>query len=207
MNVWLVIILLLGLSLRVLGMLRPIAYDEAYTFLHFVKQPLNICLADYHVPNNHLLNSLMAHFSVIIFGNTILGLRLPVFLFGSGLIYMTYLLWNRLTNQWTALLAAAMVAASYPLISYSVDARGYIIKTFFFISAFYVASYLSEITEKKYWISFSFLIALAFYAVPTMLYGFGMIYLWIVLCSFKEVCRPERKYILKRVGLFCLTHT
>lgn len=205
-NLGLTIVLLLGLSLRALAMLRPIAYDEAYTFLHFVKQPLNIGLADYHVPNNHLLNTLLAHFSVMIFGNTTWGLRLPVFFFGGGLIYITYLLWNRLANQGTALLAAAMVAVSHPLISYSADARGYIINTFFFISAFYIASYLLEIDEKKYWIVFSIFIALSFYAVPTMLYGFGMIYLWIILCSFKENCKSERTKILKRVG-FSLVFT
>lgn len=67
-----------------------ITHDEAYTYLHYVKQSwLGIILyKPPHIPNNHILNTLLAKLSTGIFGVNTFNLRLPNLLF--ALLYFWY---------------------------------------------------------------------------------------------------------------------
>jgi hypothetical protein len=78
-------------TLVVLRALRlAITHDEAYTYIHYVKQSwLGILLyKPPHIPNNHILNTLLAKISVYLFGLSDFNLRLPNVLF--SLIYFRY---------------------------------------------------------------------------------------------------------------------
>jgi hypothetical protein len=68
----------------------PITHDEAYTYLHYVRQNwLGIILyKPPHIPNNHILNTLLAKLSVGLFGLSDFNLRLPNVL--ASLIYFRY---------------------------------------------------------------------------------------------------------------------
>ncbi len=67
-----------------------ITHDEAYTYLHYVKQNLLgiILYKPPHIPNNHILNTLLVKLSVGLFGLSELSLRLPNVLF--SLVYFWY---------------------------------------------------------------------------------------------------------------------
>lgn len=78
-------------SLVVMRALRvPLTHDEAYTYLHYVKQSwLGIILyKPPHIPNNHILNTLLMKLSVNIFGLSDWSLRLPNVL--MSLVYFRY---------------------------------------------------------------------------------------------------------------------
>lgn len=78
-------------SLVVMRALRvPLTHDEAYSYLHYVKQSwLGIILyKPPHIPNNHILNTLLMKLSVNIFGLSDWSLRLPNVL--MSLVYFRY---------------------------------------------------------------------------------------------------------------------
>ena len=57
-------ITLAGFVLRVLVIHRPIAYDEAYTFINFASRPFKHILADYSAPNNHIFHTILVGLGV-----------------------------------------------------------------------------------------------------------------------------------------------
>src|SRR5512139_1237710 len=61
-------ITLAGFVLRVLVINRPIAYDEAYTFLNFASKSFKYILADYSAPNNHILHTILVGVAYRMFG-------------------------------------------------------------------------------------------------------------------------------------------
>jgi hypothetical protein len=58
-----------GALLRLAFLFQPIRYDEANTFLGSASAPLYIGLSKYLNNNNHLLNTLLTHFSFLLFGD------------------------------------------------------------------------------------------------------------------------------------------
>src|SRR5687767_3647056 len=73
------VIMLIGLYLRSIDLNQPIAYDEAYTFIHFASRPFKHILADYSAPNNHIFHTILVGISYRLFGGEAWALRLPAF--------------------------------------------------------------------------------------------------------------------------------
>jgi hypothetical protein len=119
--------------LALLFLFQPMRYDEAYTFTHFASTPLYLALSNYSSTNNHLLNTLLVHFSYILFGNHPWALRLPTLIAGWLLVPGTYLVTRTFFGKHAALLAAALVASSSALILFSANARGYTLMALFFL--------------------------------------------------------------------------
>jgi len=106
---------------------QSIAFDEAYTFVHFVAPPLSAVFSPHPgIANNHLLNTLLARATTAAFGASPFTLRLPA-LAGAVLYLMGLRRLVRLAFGGTAiglLILAALVAN--PLIAdFMVAARGY----------------------------------------------------------------------------------
>ena len=99
--------------------------DEAYTYNEYASKPVLDGLSWYTLPNNHLLNTLLIHVATVVLGNEPWVVRLGALAAGLGLIPAIYALTRRLCGPPEGLLAAALVAASEPLIDYSTNARGY----------------------------------------------------------------------------------
>src|SRR3990167_2080251 len=76
---WLVLGLLLTMSLilRIIKLNQGMWYDEVVTLVHFVRPPLGEIITNYSVQNQHFLYSILAHLSILIFGESIWALRLP----------------------------------------------------------------------------------------------------------------------------------
>jgi len=193
----LIIILSIGIYERLILLHRPILYDESYTFIQYVNSSFWSGVSRYNLPNNHIFHTLLCHISTNVFGNGTLSLRLPVFIFGVALIPLTFIFWKRMSNTSTGLIAAGLVATSYRLIHYSTDARGYIIQTFFFLVALWLATEVLKKNSRRYWILLSIVIAFAFYTLPTNLYAFGIIYFWLLTSALTKRNRAERNQILK----------
>jgi len=92
----------------------------------------------------------------------------------------------------SGLLAAGLVAASSPLIDYSTNARGYILLCVITLLSICVAAHALRTRNWASWLLLGILAALGFYTIPIMLYPFGGIALWIVLCSLRSEAHDRR---------------
>src|SRR5215207_689694 len=62
------VITLIGFFLRIIDLNQYIAYDEAYTFIHFASRPFKHILADYSAPNNHIFHTILVGIAYRLFG-------------------------------------------------------------------------------------------------------------------------------------------
>lgn len=170
-----------GLLLRGLYINRPMLYDEAYTVVAFADRPLWKAISDYHLPNNHVLHTLLVHFSMRWFGFSAWAARLPAMLAGALCVPAGYLAARSLYNRTTALLAAAWIAFSPVLVDFSANARGYTLLCLFVLIGLGLADYVRRKPNLLAWLLLTVCMALGFATLPTMLYPFGIIYGWLGL--------------------------
>ncbi|RME87743.1 MAG: hypothetical protein D6770_08640 [Anaerolineae bacterium] len=178
---WITVVTLVGLGYRLFDILNPITYDEAYTYISFVRYSLWQTVSDYHLPNNHILLSVILNIWTRVFGAQRGALRTPTLLVGLLLISAVYLLAKRLYSTQTAFLASLLVAVFPTLIHFSVVARGYIFVATFTILLFILGDYVIDHKNRLAWTFISLLSALGFFAVPTMLFPFSALYIWLLL--------------------------
>lgn len=175
---------LLGFGLRLGYLFQTVRYDEAYTYIAFVGNPLRVGLSFFPVPNNHLLHTLLAHVSTTLFGNNVVALRLPAFIAGVLVVPIVYLAIRRIANKEAGLIAMALVAVSSNLISYSVQARGYMIQTLLLLLLIVVGKYLIDTNGTWGWVAFTAISVLGLYTIPTFLYFFPPVMIWAAVSRF-----------------------
>jgi 4-amino-4-deoxy-L-arabinose transferase-like glycosyltransferase len=173
--------------------------DEAETFLSYASRPLYVGLSWYPAPNNHLFYTLLLHFAWRMFGEQEWVIRLPALLGGTLLIPVTYWAARVLYDSHSALIAASIVAASSPLIAYSVAGRGYTLLCVFALLLLITGQYLLRHDSPPGWLVWTLVGALGFYTIPVMLYAVGMVAMWLVLSS-REV-EPDSRHRLSLVHL------
>lgn len=123
----------LAAAVRLPGMGYGLWVDEVATVTTFVQLPLAEILTSYLTPNNHILNSALAHVSIGVFGETAWAVRLPAFLFGLASVPALYLLARQALTRAEAVGAALILALSYHHAYFSQNARGYTGYIFFTI--------------------------------------------------------------------------
>ena len=180
----LVLIFLSGLGLRIYFLFQPLTLDEAGTYVQFASHPLSLGLSYYPVPGNHLLNTFFIHFSTRLFGSAEWAIWLPALIFGMLILPLTYVVVRRLLGKYPALFAFAFVAFAPAMVNYSVEARGYSLLTVIFLLLVWLSV---EMKEKGLnagrSIAFSLLSVLGFYTLPTMLYFWVALVLWLLLST------------------------
>jgi hypothetical protein len=177
----LLVILSVAFATRVMLLNRPIEYDEAYSFTQFARYPFRVIVSDYSAPNNHVFHTLLMRSAYLLLGAQPWQLRFPNFLIGLIIPLCAYLLGQRLYNKTTGFLAAGMLAALPNFILRSVSARGYTTVNLMFLLMFLLALYLLRYRNLFGWCMLAFFGAIGFYAVPTMLYPFCVVFLWMLL--------------------------
>ena len=120
---------LFGLLLRASMLEQPVSHDEAFTYLHYVKNPFWDAISVYDYPNNHIFYTVCAWITTRVFGLSVISLRLPAFVCGVATVPLVYLLGRRVADKTTGAIAAALSAGCYVLAEQSVDARGYSVQT------------------------------------------------------------------------------
>lgn len=174
--IWL--ILLSGATLRVAALNDLVTYDEAYTYTSFATQSWWGAISDYSLPNNHLLHTLLVKLSTSLLGNHPYTMRLPAFLAGIFVIYLTYQLGKHFYQNETALAAAALVAWLPAMVRYDTDARGYSLVNLFTLLAWLAAARALQTNQLRYWLLLSLALTLGMFTIPTMTLPAGGIYLW-----------------------------
>ena len=203
-------ITLLGLLLRLLDINKSIAYDEAYTFIHFASRPFRHILADYSAPNNHIFHTILVGIAYRLFGGQAWVLRLPAFIAGVVMVPAMYITARRFFSQYQGLAAAGLVAVIPLFINYSVNGRGYTMLVLFALLLANFAGILvvrhdrprsvAEWESKAALFAFTLTAALGFYTIPIFLYPMAGISLWVVVTYL--LTNEPRQDKLRRLGLF-----
>jgi len=184
---WLFIgILLLGIALRVLFINQPMRTDESLTYLQFASQSIFRVLADYAAPNNHIFHTTWVWLSTNLFGISEFAIRLPAFVAGIFVIPLTYIVTARLAKREIAIMTMGFVATAMPLIFYSTNARGYTLQTALLLGVIWSASMLIKQATWRTWAIFIILSALGFHTIPTMVYAWGGVMLWLLWVSLRD---------------------
>lgn len=204
------VIILIGLFLRIIDLNQSIAYDEAYTFIHFASRPFKHILADYSAPNNHIFHTILVGMAYRLFGGQPWVLRLPAFIAGILIIPAMYIAARRFFSQYQSLVAAGLVAIIPLFINYSVNGRGYTLLVLFALLLANFAGILvichhsprreAEQGSKPALIAFILTAALGFYTIPIFLYPMAGISLWVVFTYL--ISQEPWQAKLRRLGVF-----
>ena len=180
-------ILLWAVGLRLFFVHEPLRNDEAYTYMHYASRPLFIALT-YYTANNHLFNTLLIHWATSLFGVSLIAIRLPAMLAGILLVPATYFAVRLYEGRDAGLIAAGLVSASSPLVSYSFNARGYSLGAFFLVAMIGLVGFGIRDRSVGAWICVPIAASLALYSVPTMLYGVGGVFVCLLVTRrFRQV--------------------
>jgi uncharacterized membrane protein len=102
------------------------------------------------------------------------------FVFGALVVPATYGLGRMFSDGEAALVAAALVAGSSKLIEYSVNARGYTLLVLLSIALVAIGFNLTRVTTVRAWISLAVVASLGLFTIPTMLYVYVAVLLWVI---------------------------
>jgi hypothetical protein len=168
-------ILAWAILIRCRYLFEPMRSDEGYSFLSYGSRPLFVGLS-YFSANNHVLNTVLTHFSYVVFGDAPWALRLPVLLAGIAIVPLTYAAMRLSSNKLVALLSAALVSSSFPLIEYSTNSRGYGLGTAFLLGMFVCVALARRVPAA--WVPASICAGLSVCSVVTMSFGVAGVLLW-----------------------------
>lgn len=186
----LAVITALACLVRLAALRQPIRYDEAVTWALFSGRSWATIVSWYPFPNNHVFFSLVAKATGSLAPYQPWAFRLPAFIAGVAIVPLTWVVGRRLADRDTALIGAALVAGSMPMVLYSVNARGYTIVCVATLVLILLADRLRrEPSAWAGWLAFSGVGAVGLYTVPVMIYPLGSIGLWLVL----EALRADRR--------------
>ncbi|MDO8619127.1 MAG: glycosyltransferase family 39 protein [Candidatus Daviesbacteria bacterium] len=184
------LILLLGLTLRLINLNQSLWLDEAITVQAIFNNNLidlitKFSLADFHPPLHYIL----LWFWGRIFGFSEISLRTPSVIFGVLTILFVYLLAKELFNKKTALIAGLLLSLAPLHIYYSQEARMYSLATFAVTLSFY---FLELLLQKRKFASLGYTLSLVLilycdYLVYLVLPAQLIFILWSRRDFFKQV--------------------
>ncbi len=178
----------IGLLLRLSLCSQPMRFDESTSYVQLASRSLHTCLTVYLHANNHPLCTVLVHLSAELFGNHPWAVRLPALVAGVLLVPATFRTFERVFDATSALLASALVAASAPLVEYATNARGYSLQALFVVLLFGAAARILDDPAPRRWGPFVAWTALGFYSVPTMVF-----YFLAVLVFMAGSASPDRR--------------
>lgn len=181
----------IGAVLRGLFLNQPMGWDESYSYLAFIERPLPVTVSAYTDPNNHVFHSLLAKLAVMLLGVEPWVIRLPAFLAGVLAIPATYAVGRVLFSVHAGLLGAGLVACSSYHIEYSTNARGYALQALFTLACVALAVAFRGRRNTAAWGAFALLAALGLWTLPTMLYPFCGILLWLFAAELLSLTRAD----------------
>ncbi len=170
---------LIGFILRVLDINKSIAYDEAYTFIHFASRELKYIVGDYSAPNNHIFHTLLVGIAYRLFGGEAWVLRLPAFTAGTLMIPAMFIAARRFFSASQALAAAGIIAVLPVFINYSVNGRGYTLLILFALLLANFAGVLVHQQSRLALAAFGLTTVFGFYTIPIFLYPWAGVALWV----------------------------
>jgi 4-amino-4-deoxy-L-arabinose transferase-like glycosyltransferase len=164
------VIIAIAIVLRIPGLNSCLWLDEVLTMARFARPPLTTIFTSFPDQNQHMLYSLLAHCSLLIFGEQAWALRLPSVMFGALSIWALFLLGRRLIGDTEALIACGLMAVSYHHIWFSQNARGYMGLLFFTNIATWLWLRCLDTNRWNDWLAYTASIVLGFWIHMSMLF-------------------------------------
>lgn len=165
----------------------PLTHDEALTYIFYLKCSVLDTMMYYTMPNNHILFSLIEHVFIILPGDLLFKMRLPVVLISMLTLISTYRFAKKYYTENVALVVVAIVSMSGMILFYSVLARGYCLVILFFAICLYAGFNIVNNNRRRDWIVFALSGALGLYAVPSFLYAFASVNLYILWYNYRHI--------------------
>lgn len=181
-NVWPLAALLLLHTLLQLPHLRLDFWnDELYTLSHFVLVPAGRALSDYHVPNNHILFSLLAQGWASLAGidtmqsavTHIVWLRLLPFFFSFLSLSFVFFAARKMSRSMAAPLAALLLLSSIPFYNFASQMRGYSLSICLFSALGYSVIVASKKAGWAHLLAIFLLSVACVYTLPTNFFFLG----------------------------------
>ena len=171
-------ILGLGTFLRWERITDLVTYDEAFNYTYFIKRPWYIILSEYSYPNNHILHTLFAKWSIQLFGLSEWAQRLPAFIAGMLSFPLIYGLVRWQANKRAALFAMGLFAVATPVITFHAFARGYSFSWFFLLLQLIAVMHYVKHKNRMALLLVAGLGALAAYSVFAAMYQNVVVFTW-----------------------------
>lgn len=187
----LVVLVLLAFTGSWVWVEKPMQHDESYTFIAFAQRPFLNIISDYHLPNNHILNSILIHVLHRIFGNpSPIIVRLPSLLAGVICVPLAFFWARKQFGRFAALVAAGFVGYLPWLKLQSTNGRGYMLMAMLTLLMLILAERVRGKKDGFAWILLIFATVLNFYTLPIALYPFAIIGLWLCLSALRGDITP-----------------
>jgi len=188
-------IIFVALVMRLKNLNIPLGHDEAYMYNAFASRSFWHIITNYHLPNNHVLLSIIIKIVTGMFGNHVWTLRLPTIIAGVLMVPVSYYFGKRFYSVETGLLSSILVAVFPILVQYSVLARGYAIIVLITLLIFTLADYVRVNKNRFGWLLIVLLSSLGFFTIPLMLFPWGALYIWLIVSFiFKDTHSYKSKF-------------
>jgi hypothetical protein len=174
---WLLLALIIGSVISGYFLDQPMRYDESYTFLNFIDNGFSR-LFYYPLPNNHVLYTILAKASTLVWGKSPVSIRLPAFLIEIFSILLLFCLCHRFNTS--GILASISFAVFPFLILFSTNGRGYTLLIFFSLALTYVGTHsIDKKPSVTQALLLSIIAALGMFTMPSMLFPIAGILSWV----------------------------
>ncbi len=164
-----------GLRFHFLG--APLAYDEGNAF-QMSQQPFYLMLTNQSAAY-HSLAVVSAGIFTRIFGTAEWVIRAPMLIAGLALLPVVYWVSRILFSRAVGIVATAIVAVAWPLVAYSVNARGYAFGNLAFVIMLGMVPYLVRTRNWAAIVAFASLSAIAGYSVQSMAFGYTVAFTFL----------------------------
>ena len=197
------VLCVIALALRIWNLNADLWVDEVFTLLDFVRQPMGEILTSFPSQNQHLLYSILAHFTTAVFGESAWALRLPAVLFGVASIWALFLLGRNLLGTRAALLTCALMTVSYHHIWFSQNARGYTGLLFFTLLSTWLWFEALEKNKRVWWLGYAAAVVGGMWVHMTMAFvvaSHGFLHVTLLLLPNLSGDAKERVSIERQAG-------
>ena len=196
------IILTAGIIFRIVYITKLINYNEAFIYLNYLDNKSFQQLFYYTSSNNFILNNIFIKSLFLISNKELWILRIPSLLTGIILIPAVYMAARLFYNKFTAIMAAAVIAASPVFIYYATDMRGISLILLLFLILLLTAGYLRRNDDIIVWIFAAIVSSTGFYAGFVFFIPFIAVAIWLFLSAIFKDTVFNIWHALKRILIF-----
>lgn len=158
--------------------------DEAFTLLHFARQPFSGIVTDYSLPNNHILYTLLIR-PVFLASREEFVLRLPSFVFALATLLLSFRLALVLIGRAAAVWTTLALGLNVMFLVHAMQVRGYGLSMLLAVALADLAAPRSE-TEPPRWpklLGIAICGAAFVYTIPTNAIFLAAFMLWAIAAA------------------------
>lgn len=184
----------------------PNHVDEAMTYFDFIKRPIWEAFCLYPAPNNHIFYSVIANLTErFTFLDLAFRIRIPSILASLFTWILAYRFVKKYYSENVALFVVAVGSVMISTLEYSYMARGYSLVMFFIVICIYSAfNIVHQENRRRDWTLFTIASILGAWTVPSFLYPFITVSIYILFYNYKNIKTQILYTALVGLGVFLL---